>query len=347
MDSVQCCLYVNGFTFQAQTEGAEVVAVSFAPFVLVRNCKFQSSYASIQLDDFKIFKVSLFAHAASYYFAVKKSNPDEAEQERSQWVADIARAIRLVTRSLFPAHSMTSSPVPDVQSTQSRLLAGYLVHFDDCFVASLVYAELHPHWEDAALFVAYENESCLTKLLELRLTLRTVCCEKIGINCSCFSIEEHQFSARSQAERKVWLRAISNLKVKLQNRAPCPTAEELVFYRQAIREHLLEIKSTIKENIVVDPLLQQVKVQQQRSAFSPREVSYGDFDRPASPFKDDDFPPCPPCVNLPAPDQAFGEKLPEETQEMAPSYSSRSRGPRAGTRFSRIGHQEIPQLGKG
>merc|ERR1712039_727948 len=93
---------------------------------------------------------------------------------------------------------------------------------------------------------------------------RSTCCEKVGINCSCFSVEDHQFSTRTLAERKLWLRAISNLKVKLQNRAPRPTAEDLANYRAAIREHVTSIKETTF--LAMDPLLARIMCKSRVSA---------------------------------------------------------------------------------
>merc|ERR1711879_236667 len=47
----------------------------------------------------------------------------------------------------------------------------------------------------------------------------------------------HLFSARTIAERKLWLRALSNIKVKLQHGAPEADEEALRHYRVAILEH--------------------------------------------------------------------------------------------------------------
>merc|ERR1712151_577465 len=58
------------------------------------------------------------------------------------------------------------------------------------------------------------------------------------------------------AERKLWLRAISNVKVKLQNRAPSPTGEELRQYRSAIKEHIKTSKSAFQSQAPMDALLQ-------------------------------------------------------------------------------------------
>ena len=268
VDPVHVSLHVNGFRFQLD---GQQMAISLSPFTLVRNCKFQSTYPMLNVADFKIFKVSLFAQGACYYFGVRGENEREAEELRSRWVLDISRAMRLVTQTLFPPFEISCRPLDTVPSTRSRLMAGYLVHFDDCFTASVLYCELHVQTQqDHTRIVMYENESCQQKLAEIYVTDRSICCEKIGINCSCFSVEDHQFSARSLGERKLWLRAISNLKVKLQNSAPVPTATETKHYREAVQEHA-------KNHIVfdghskTDPLLQRTFI---RPLGSPADTAY-------------------------------------------------------------------------
>jgi len=255
VDPVNFALYINGFSFWHEDQET---TISLSPFALVRNCKFQSTYPSLgSLSDFKIFKVSLFAQGRCYYFGVKGADEHQAEEERSRWVLDISRAMRLVTQSLFPPFAISCEPLESVASTQRRLMAGYLIHCDDGFVASVLYCELHPHCEDKAKMVLYENEVCQTPVMDVYITERSICCEKIGINCSCFSIEDHQFSTRSLSERKLWLRAISNLKVKLQNRAPTPDNEEIRNYRVAIRDHLSTMKGSLDGQICqTDALLQ-------------------------------------------------------------------------------------------
>lgn len=247
IDPVNFALYINGFSFWHEDQE---VSISLSPFALVRTCKFQNSYPSLgALSDFKIFKVSLFAQGRCYYFGVKGADEHEAEEERSRWVLDISRAMRLVTQSLFPPFSISCQPLDAVASTQRRLMAGYLIHCDDGFGASVLYCELHPHCEDKAKMVLYESEVCQTPVMDVYITERSICCEKIGINCSCFTIEDHQFSTRSLAERKLWLRAISNLKVKIQNRAPTPDIEEIRNYRSAIKEHLASVRGSLEGQI--------------------------------------------------------------------------------------------------
>eukprot|EP00931_Biecheleriopsis_adriatica_P119297 TRINITY_DN94536_c0_g1_i1.p1 TRINITY_DN94536_c0_g1~~TRINITY_DN94536_c0_g1_i1.p1 ORF type:complete len:461 (+),score=82.49 TRINITY_DN94536_c0_g1_i1:118-1500(+) len=239
VDPIHFVLHVNGFCFE--TDGQEM-SISLSPFTLVRNCKFQSTYPTLNISDFKIFKVSLFAQGACYYFGVRGEDERQAEEERSRWVLDISRAMRLVTQSLFPPFLISCDPVEDIENTKGRLLAGYLVHFDDSFTASVLYCELHAQHEDRAKIVLYENDRCSDPVMDIYITERSICCEKIGINCSCFSVEDHQFSARTLSERKLWLRAISNLKVKLQNRAPSPSEEDMGYYRDAIKEHVTKMQ---------------------------------------------------------------------------------------------------------
>jgi len=253
VEPVNFTLYVNGFSF---VHDKHEVSISLSPFSLVRNCKFQSNYSNLNLSDFKIFKVSLFTHGICYYYGVRGADERQAEEERSRWVLDISRAMRLVTQSLFPPFSISCDPIESVQTTQRRLMAGYLIHHDDLSVASVLYCELHPQSEDQAKLILYENELCQSPVMDIYISERSICCEKVGINCSCFCIEDHQFSTRTLSERKLWLRAISNVKVKLQNRAPSPSGEDLKHYRMAIKEHISTIKATLEGHAPMDALLQ-------------------------------------------------------------------------------------------
>jgi hypothetical protein len=124
-----------------------------------------------------------------------------------------------------------------------------------------MYCELHPHYEDQAKMTLYENELCHTAVMDICITERSVCNEKVGINCSCFCVEDHQFGTRTLSERKLWLRAISNVKVKLQNRAPEPTLDEIKSYRLAIKEHIHTIKTTLQSKAPTDALLRRSPTQ--------------------------------------------------------------------------------------
>lgn len=83
----------------------------------------------------------------------------------------------------------------------------------------------------------------------------SVCVDIVGINCSCFVLDCHTFASQTPSERKLWLRAISNVKVKTQNGAPEPTKDELLYYRSSIREHIDTVRAIVEPRIVSDPLL--------------------------------------------------------------------------------------------
>lgn len=342
VEPVTFTLYVNGFSF---VHDGHEVSISLSPFSLVRNCKFQSNYSNLNLSDFKIFKVSLFTHGICYYYGVRGADERQAEEERSRWVLDISRAMRLVTQSLFPPFSISCDPLESVATTQRRLMAGYLIHHDDLSVASVLYCELHPQSDDQAKLVLYENELCQTPVMDIYITERSICCEKVGINCSCFCVEDHQFSTRTLSERKLWLRAISNVKVKLQNRAPSPSVEDLKHYRLAIKEHISTIKATLEGQAPMDALLQR---NPRKSFHIPNGLEAG-----GAPF-----PPSEKAVvqNEATVDQTDGRDIgsiqiwmkggASDKQEEAKSVDGASQGDGASKPVKEV-RQELPQPGDG
>lgn len=93
--------------------------------------------------------------------------------------------------------------------------------------------------------------------------------ETPGINCSCFQVAGQTFSARTMAERKLWLRSISNLQVKMYNEAPAPDEEELFVYRRSIAHYVGELGDTISCSKVIEPLLERKR--RWRSPFATNE----------------------------------------------------------------------------
>ncbi|CAE8606528.1 unnamed protein product [Polarella glacialis] len=252
---VTVSLYVNGLGFKHK---AQEHSYSFSPFSLVRNCKFQAiTSEGVDLAEFKCFKVSMFTQAQCFYFGVKSVDDADTEEERSRWVMDVSRAMRLVTQSLFPPVQMSCEPLRNVPNTWNRLMAGYLAHHDDTETTSVLYCELHTQFEMQGRLVVYENEACEACIKDIRITARSSCCEKVGISCSCFSVDDHLFSTRTLAERKLWLRAISNVKVKVQNEAPNPTEEELKAYRSEIHAHIRANRASYDSQASMDALLRQ------------------------------------------------------------------------------------------
>lgn len=248
-EPVNFSLYVNGFAFS--TNDGREASVSLSPFSLVRNCRFQSGECS----KLKSFKVSLLEPDPCCYFAVRSNCEREADEERSDWVLGLSHTILLITDSLLPSFSVTCDPVPDQPHTNRRLMAGYLIHRDDKDSISVLFCELNAHLDCSAKLVLYENELCESQVLEIGITESSVCCDVVGINCSCFIVDSHHFASQTPSERKLWLRALSNVKVKIQNRAPDPSAEELEHYRSSIREHIAALEATLEPRIVNDALL--------------------------------------------------------------------------------------------
>eukprot|EP00438_Fugacium_kawagutii_P035617 Skav231847 [mRNA] locus=scaffold2215:344412:363148:+ [translate_table: standard] len=161
-------------------------------------------------------------------------------QDRTQFVS---RALRLLTQSLFPSFQLAVFPLPGASWTATRLLAGYMLLYDDQGV-SLVYGELHAHCDNTAGFAAYEDDACKVQVVHLSIDTNTCVSERVGIDCSCFSLGDHHFSTRTCAEKMLWLRAISNVKVKLRHLAATPSPTELRFYRSAVREQINSLPPT-------------------------------------------------------------------------------------------------------
>jgi len=225
-------LYANGFEVQPDNGGRPTI-VSWSPFSLVQACRLHSVQADAALPWLRLFKVSVFHHGAAHHFAAR--NEDLEASQRARWVADVARALRMLTASLFPPFRIRSEPVSGAVWTSTRLVAGYLLMCDNQDVA-LVYCELHCHWDQIAAFAVYEDEYCDTRVMHVSLGVHTCISERVGIDCSCFSVDGHHFSARSSAEKAFWLRAVSNVKVKLRHRAENPSPLELRHYRSSVAD---------------------------------------------------------------------------------------------------------------
>lgn len=236
-------LHPNGFCVSDVPVGPEAEAssqstppaamkVAWSPFSLVQACRLHSTQADRKVPHMRLFKVSIFHHGLTHIFATQGAT---ADAERARWVADVSRAIRRLTQSLFPAFGVRVEPAPGAIWTARRLLAGYLMLYDELGV-SCVYAELQAHLSESAAFFCYEDESCATPLLSVHVDMSTPVSERVGVDCSCFGLGEHHFSARTCQEKVFWLRAISNVKVKLRHGAEAPTPADLRNFRRAVLE---------------------------------------------------------------------------------------------------------------
>mmetsp|Transcript_13632 Transcript_13632/g.30983 ORF Transcript_13632/g.30983 Transcript_13632/m.30983 type:complete len:396 (-) Transcript_13632:149-1336(-) len=226
-------LYPNGFSVVPQNPCEEPgLGIAWSPFSLVQACRLHTQEADLESNLMRLFKVSVFHHGSTHFFAVEG---DGADEERARWVADVACALRILTQSLFPPFGISAQPIQGLGWTATRILAGYLLQCEERDVR-LVYGELHGHWEATAIFSAYEDESCRVRVMRVNIDLETVVSERMAIDCSCFSLHGHHFTARTCAEKALWLRAISNVKVKLRHSAMNPTPTELSHFRTSVME---------------------------------------------------------------------------------------------------------------
>merc|ERR1719329_1825908 len=175
-------LYANGFSIKPENQRKH--CISWSPFSLVQACRLHSVEADERLPWLRLMKVSVFAHGATHFFATQG---DTADTDRARWVADIARSIRVLTLSLFPSFELSADPVPGLAWTSTRLLAGYLLLSEEDGV-SLLYCELHAQMDGAAAFAAYEDECCDAVVMRLGIGVHTNVSERVGVDCSCFSI---------------------------------------------------------------------------------------------------------------------------------------------------------------
>eukprot|EP00403_Amphidinium_massartii_P018725 CAMPEP_0178421420 /NCGR_PEP_ID=MMETSP0689_2-20121128/26637_1 /TAXON_ID=160604 /ORGANISM="Amphidinium massartii, Strain CS-259" /LENGTH=361 /DNA_ID=CAMNT_0020042929 /DNA_START=29 /DNA_END=1111 /DNA_ORIENTATION=- len=276
--AIEFNLYINGFSFRSAS-GAEA-SVTFSPFTLVRNCRFQTgAYAGL-----KSFKVSALDPEPVCYFAVRSTGERVSEEERSEWVLAISHAILLVTASLLPQCGLTPDPLLAVENSARRLLAGYVIHKDGFGTVSVLYGDLQAHGEDVACLYLYENEDCRHIVSTVHISDSSMCNDIVGINCCCFIVDSHYFAAHSPSERKLWLRALSNLKVKVQNHAPPPTEEELSYYREGIRQHCSPTAAFSVESQLSGPLLT-LLARREAMGWYTRETSFT-WSEGASPSRD-------------------------------------------------------------
>eukprot|EP00929_Paragymnodinium_shiwhaense_P049423 TRINITY_DN2492_c0_g1_i1.p1 TRINITY_DN2492_c0_g1~~TRINITY_DN2492_c0_g1_i1.p1 ORF type:complete len:815 (+),score=135.92 TRINITY_DN2492_c0_g1_i1:67-2511(+) len=237
-DEVRCfrpvllSLHANGISIKATNSSKASITVAWSPFSMVQACRLHSEQADNARPMMRLFKVSVFHHGITQLFAIEGAH---ADTERARWVADIACALRVLTKSLFPPYRLSVQPVQGASWTTNRLLAGYMLMCDGHGV-SVVYCELHAHWDAMAAFIAYEDEYCDTRVIQVGMVVSTSISERVGVDCSCFIVDTYHFCTRTSIEKAIWLRAISNVKVKLRHCPDNPSSEEMKVYRQSIHE---------------------------------------------------------------------------------------------------------------
>eukprot|EP00929_Paragymnodinium_shiwhaense_P095312 TRINITY_DN5638_c0_g1_i1.p1 TRINITY_DN5638_c0_g1~~TRINITY_DN5638_c0_g1_i1.p1 ORF type:complete len:1015 (-),score=207.58 TRINITY_DN5638_c0_g1_i1:197-3241(-) len=255
---VHLTLRSTGISLRLGGADSPSLSMSWSPFAMVQACRLASVGADERLPQVRLFRVSIFHHGLTQLFAVEGN---DADAQRSRWVADLACSIRALTQSLLPSFQFRIEPLKGALWTRTRLLAGYMLMCDSAGV-KLVYTELHCHHDDAAAIVVYEDECCDSRLLHVSMGLGTTVSERVGVDCSCFIVDGNHFSARSAVEKMTWLRAISNVKVKLRHTTGNPSTEELQVYRDSIGQKLKELLPPVAYEKRANPMLPILKHEQ-------------------------------------------------------------------------------------
>eukprot|EP00450_Noctiluca_scintillans_P006506 CAMPEP_0194495418 /NCGR_PEP_ID=MMETSP0253-20130528/13020_1 /TAXON_ID=2966 /ORGANISM="Noctiluca scintillans" /LENGTH=437 /DNA_ID=CAMNT_0039336669 /DNA_START=45 /DNA_END=1358 /DNA_ORIENTATION=+ len=253
MREMQLSIYVNGFSLTPRTDaGVLPVRKAWSPFSLVEKCAVKTLPMS---SSWGVFKLTVFRAEGGdrcYYFATAGA---DAASSRDRWLAEMASGIRTVTCSLFPPYTIAVRPVFGVASTSTRILAGYLLQSKAPEYASLLYCELHAYSGGHAKLSMYKDEWCEEQVACLTIAETTVVTSRKGIHCSIFGVDSFRFCARTSEEKELWLRAVTNVKVKLLYEAPDPTNVEIGVFRAAVQERVSQLE---RKELSPGPLLQPV-----------------------------------------------------------------------------------------
>merc|ERR1712056_38407 len=112
-------------------------------------------------------------------------------------------------------------------------MAGYLLQNENADNVSLFYCELHAYSGGEARLTVYRDEWCQQEVRCLHLSHTSTVSTRKGAYCTVFGVDNYRFCARTREEKDLWLRAVSNIEVKLMFDAPDPTDEELGIFRAA------------------------------------------------------------------------------------------------------------------
>mmetsp|Transcript_61642 Transcript_61642/g.198561 ORF Transcript_61642/g.198561 Transcript_61642/m.198561 type:complete len:488 (-) Transcript_61642:10-1473(-) len=263
---MQLALHVNGFSLTPCDTIARgtprPISRAWSPFSLVEKCQVKTMQHSAY---WAVFKLTVFRKEGQdrcYYFATTGC---DAYKERDRWVLEMVTAIGNVTMSLFPPHAITVDPLPGVATTSTRIMAGYLLQSGTADNVCLFYCELHAYSHGEARLAVYHDEWCEQEVSSVQLADSSTVSTRKGAYCTVFGVDQHRFCARTKEEKDLWLRAVSNVKVKLMFDAPDPTDEELQMFRAAVHERVGELQE--KQGTTLDPLLAPV---QRAPPMSPR-----------------------------------------------------------------------------
>lgn len=237
-------LHANGFSMMpitAKGEKDKPAHRAWSPFSLVEKCQVKTLQHSAYWAVFKLTVFRAGGHDHCLYFACTGGN---AYKERDRWVQKMSELVGAVTFSLLPASDIAVQPLPGVDSTRTRIMAGFLLQACSADTCQVVYCELHAYSGGEARLCLYRDEWCDREVASLSLSDSSTVSTRTGAHCNVFGIDHHRFCARNADEKDLWLRAVSNIKVKLMFEAPDPTAEELAIFRGAVEERIQELTNT-------------------------------------------------------------------------------------------------------
>lgn len=238
-------LYINGFTIRPSAAPddemlPDVVRV-LSPFSVVETCHVSMPaevggvWAGLKITTLGPACAEVFVD----FFAFEGAC---APEQRDGWARDLASAVARVTASLFPPHTVAVWPLPGVESTLTRILSGYLLRSETSEYVRLVYCELRAYSGGSAKLAFYADEWCERSMGGVDITAYTMLTPRRESPTSCmFHLGVEMFCARTHEERDLWYRALANIKTKLSAQAPDPTGRELMMFRAAVSERILDI----------------------------------------------------------------------------------------------------------
>lgn len=213
-DPVVLSIFVNGFMGLTPRGALTGLAehglqVAWGPFATINESQmFFHDHST--LDTYFFFKADI-CPGSTHLFAVR--GPD-AENQRESWMNDMSRAIRLLTRSLFPQFPLAWNPIPHLPQTANRILAGYLLRSESQHRVSLLYAQLSMNCTSATLML-YDTDACLQVVGEVKINKHMKVVERPGLDCSSFFLREHLFCAKSFAVKQLWIWVLTTIVAKL------------------------------------------------------------------------------------------------------------------------------------
>lgn len=260
-------LHINGFSFGVLSDASEnsrEVHCVFSPFYSIR-CVAVAGHKTYAP---RVFKVNALQQPdRTFYFGCEVEQESQAalktaEKDRTDWVNSFAHSVQIVTQSLWPIKQLdpldgeappSSSYSPrevverPVSPTDSdrRLIWGSLAYLVSNDEVAILWCELLAPGGTLSeslsigrryVFRAWESDGCTNLIFQVVIQSETQCAEMNGLQCACFELEGRHFSARSPGERRVWLRALFNCKVRIMNDAPIPDAADLTAFRTEIME---------------------------------------------------------------------------------------------------------------